>query len=101
QGHTDRVNAVTVLPAGQRALSACADGTLKLWDLTSGTVLQTFEGHTHRVNAVTVLPDGRRALSGSADRTLRLWDTISGEQLAAFHGDAPFTALTARSDGVV
>ena len=72
----------------------------KVWDLTSGTVLQTLEGHTEWVNAVTVLPD-RRAVSASHDRTLKLWDLASGTQLASFYGDAPFSVLGARSKGVV
>jgi WD40 repeat protein len=36
QGDTVWVTAVAVSPDGQRALSADHDGTLKLWDLTSG-----------------------------------------------------------------
>jgi WD40 repeat protein len=35
EGHTSSVNAVAVTPDGRRAVSASADGTLRLWDLAS------------------------------------------------------------------
>ena len=73
EGHHSTVTGVVVLPDGQRALSGSTDWTLKLWDLTTGAVLQTLERH-RGVTAVAVLPDGQRALSASRDRTLRLWD---------------------------
>ncbi|HEX5750344.1 MAG TPA: hypothetical protein VFZ09_29200 [Archangium sp.] len=43
-GHSNSVSACAVLPDGRRALSASADGTLKLWDLHSGECLQTLYG---------------------------------------------------------
>lgn len=52
-----------MLPDGERALSASVDGTLKLWDLMSRAVVQTFQGHTDPVE-VTMLLDGQRAVSG-------------------------------------
>lgn len=41
------MTAIAVLPDGKRALSGSFDRTLtlKLWDLTSGTLLQTLEAH--------------------------------------------------------
>jgi WD40 repeat protein/serine/threonine protein kinase len=71
---------------GDRALVGDLDGRLRLWDLTSGACLQTFEGHTAKIRSVDLGPDGRTALSGGADGTLRLWEVATGRCLRAFDG---------------
>jgi WD40 repeat protein len=90
-GHSFWVNAVTLTPDGQRAVSASKDRTLKIWDMKSGRELQTLTGHSDWVRAVTLTPDGRQAVSASRDRTLKIWDMKSGRELQT---------LTGHSDGV-
>nr|AXV46582.1 WD40 repeat-containing protein [Arthrobacter sp.] len=60
------------------------DGTVRLWDLATGTTLHTLEGHTHEVTAVAVTPDGTRAITTSRDGTARLWDLESAKRLQVF-----------------
>jgi WD40 repeat protein len=107
EGHTDWVNGVVFSPdtslgtGGKTALSASADGTLILWDISAtlpgaartgntsvgtGAILRRFEGHTNGVNSVAFSPDGKTALSGSDDASLILWDVASGEMLRRFEG---------------
>jgi WD40 repeat protein len=50
----------------------------QLWDVTTGTLRQTFRGHTNRVNACVLSPDGSLLLSASEDSTLRLWEVATG-----------------------
>jgi WD40 repeat protein len=70
-----------------------------LWDLTSGTVLQTLQGDG-RVLEVAVLPDGQRALSGSHDGTLTLWDLTAGTVLQTLKAHAiGVTAMAVLPDG--
>ena len=71
---------------GAQALSGSRDRTLKLWDLETGRLLDTFTGHKGMVLAVAVSPDGRHALSGSDDSTVKFWDLENGEQLRTFAG---------------
>jgi hypothetical protein len=61
-------------PDGRYALSGACDGTLRLWEASSGKCLRTFAGHTDAVTSVSWSPDGRYALSGGQDKTLRLWE---------------------------
>ncbi len=42
------VNSVSFSPDGARIASASEDGTIKLWDATSGEELRTLKGHTDR-----------------------------------------------------
>jgi WD40 repeat protein len=46
---------------------------MKLWDVSTGACLRTFEGHTGDVWYVCFSPDGRQALSGNGDKIMRLW----------------------------
>ncbi|HEY9707281.1 MAG TPA: hypothetical protein V6D48_03665, partial [Oculatellaceae cyanobacterium] len=100
QGHIASVNAIAITPNGQQAISASADGTLRVWDLKSGQSLRTLEGHTASVNAVTVTPDGQQAVSVSADGTLRVWDLKSGQSLPTVEGHtAPVNAVAVTPKG--
>ena len=83
---TSGVAAVAVTPDGQRAVSASADKTLKVWDLGSGRELRTLKGHNDAVLKVAVTPDGQRAVSGSEDKTLKVWDLGSGRELRTLKG---------------
>ena len=64
------------------------DNTLRLWEVSSGCCVRTFEGHTENVESVCLTPDGRWALSGSADKTLRLWEVSTGRCVRTFEGHA-------------
>jgi WD40 repeat protein len=78
-GHKAGVFAVAVTPDGRQVISASHDYTLKLWDLETGKLRQTFYGHMGWVNDVVITPDGKQALSGSGDHTLRIWHIESGQ----------------------
>ncbi|KAL6716869.1 hypothetical protein ACLMJK_004781 [Lecanora helva] len=56
RGHADWVNAVRVDEASRTLLSASDDGSVRLWDLDSKSVIKTFEGHVGQVQQVVPLP---------------------------------------------
>lgn len=100
EGHGGTVNAAAVLPDGNRLLSASDDGTLKLWELSSGQCWRTFRGHRGAVNAIALLPDGRRAVSAGEDRTLRVWDLETGRCLRVLEAHkAAVNAVAVSPDG--
>ena len=59
---------------GSVLAGGCEDGTVTLWNPTTGGRLITFQGHTGIVRDVTFSPDGRLLATGSDDGTATIWD---------------------------
>jgi WD40 repeat protein/tRNA A-37 threonylcarbamoyl transferase component Bud32 len=97
-------------PDGRLALTACADKTVRVWDIAARQEIRRFEGHANEVYDVAVAPDGRTALSISEDGA-RLWEIETCRELRRFEqsrggrsvGFAPGggRAVSAHPDGLV
>jgi guanine nucleotide-binding protein subunit beta-2-like 1 protein len=75
-GHAHYVQDVAISSDGQFALSGSWDGTLRLWDLNTGSTTRRFVGHTKDVLSVAFSADNRQIVSGSRDKTINLWNTL-------------------------
>jgi len=76
KGHSHFVQDVAVSSDGQFALSGSWDGTLRLWNLTTGQTEKRFVGHQKDVLSVAFSADNRHIVSGSRDRKINLWNTL-------------------------
>ncbi len=85
-GHQSSVRAVAVAADGRQVVSASDDGTVAVWDLTTGQRLRELRGHRAAVNAVAVSPGGRQVVSGSDDGTVAVWDLATGRRLRELRG---------------
>jgi WD40 repeat protein len=83
-GHRDVVVGIAVSADGTRVLSGSNDGTIRLWDLTTGASLRRMEGHRGQAWAVALSPDGKLALGGGQDGGLALYDAATGKQVRTF-----------------
>jgi WD40 repeat protein len=71
---------------GTSLASGSDDGTLRLWDATTGALRHNLAGHRGPVGSVAFSPDGARLASGADDWTVRLWDTTSGTPVFTLNG---------------
>lgn len=54
-----------------------ADGSVRLWDAGTSTVVVAFNGHTKAVTALAFDDSGSRLATGSQDNELIVWDVLS------------------------
>jgi WD40 repeat protein len=109
--HADAPTAVTFSWNGRLLASAGRDDVLRLWDVASGTALQSLTGHSNFIFDAMFSRDDKRIVTASTDGTARVWDLASGHVtvLDGHHtavSSADFSAdgnvvMTASVDGAV
>lgn len=72
--HQDWVYAIAMARTGYRAVSASADGSLKVWDWQRGQEEYILTDQDGWIPAVAITPDGHKAVSASSDGRLKVWD---------------------------
>jgi WD40 repeat protein len=103
--HDGPVAAVAVTADGERALSAPADGTLRLWRLApdgeprAAGVPRVIAAHTAAITGLAMDAAGRRAVSASADGTVKLWDLAADLSPRRRGHTAAVTALAVSRSG--
>ncbi|MEO0432372.1 MAG: protein kinase [Cyanobacteria bacterium J06656_5] len=99
--HSGSINDLLLFSDGVRMVSAGADKTIRLWDLTAGKSVQTWEGQTSFVNTVLLSPDDTHLYSGNADGALQSWAVADGtrqwQQSKAHNG--PINTVGRTPDG--
>ena len=98
---------VAVLPPrlGDGVVSACGDGTLRFWDLSTGRCTKTQDRNGVRdsvgVICVVVIPDGN-VVSVALDGTLKSCNIITGGEIRTFNeSGGEIECLAVLSDGCV
>lgn len=78
-GHRAEVTCIAVSTKGDVFAVGYADGSIRLWEASSGNVLVRFNGHRKSVTALCFDEQGFRLASGSQDTDIIIWDVIAGE----------------------
>jgi WD40 repeat protein/tRNA A-37 threonylcarbamoyl transferase component Bud32 len=86
RGHTDGVRGVSFSPDGKRLASASDDGTIRVWDATTGQQLLTLKGHGDKTTCVAFNFDGQYLASAGWDETVRIWNVVTGREVHTFRG---------------
>lgn len=75
EAHDGYVSCIKFSPDETKLLSSSEDTRCILWDVATGTPIETFEGHCADVMCVDFTPDGGQFVSASCDKTVKLWTT--------------------------
>lgn len=78
QGHHGQVLGLNFSRDGQRVVTACEDGKVRLWSAGDWKLLQTLEGHNGPVHWAEFSADGKWITSAGEDKTLRIWSAAAG-----------------------
>uniref|UniRef100_A0A4W5MYU5 Apoptotic peptidase activating factor 1 n=1 Tax=Hucho hucho TaxID=62062 RepID=A0A4W5MYU5_9TELE len=90
EGHKEQVRCFSLLTTSPSSethlLSWSFDGTIKVWDMSSGERLQDLVCHQGAVLACDVSPDGQLFATTSADKTAKVWSSASWECVCLLNG---------------
>lgn len=69
---------------GSKAAIGYGDGSVMIWDMSTGTPVLFSNRHRARIKAVSFSKDGRTILSSSTDGIAKRWDAETNEELFSF-----------------
>ena len=92
-GHTAWIDNMTFSPDGLSLATPSWDGTIRLWDATTGAHKKTLGGNTSPALSLAFSPDGLTLAVGGWSGNLHLWNVVTGEHIRALEGhtmDGPY-----------
>ncbi|MGW8180431.1 MAG: WD40 repeat domain-containing protein, partial [bacterium] len=95
EGHNHTIFDLTFRADGRTAVTGSWDGSLILWDLETGHILQRMfsepdiEGTLDDVDHVAISPDGRWALANAGQNIINIWDLETGQIIRSWESGFP------------
>lgn len=81
RGHKEEIWQIILSPDKKTLASASADGTVKLWEISTGKILQTLQ-HNDQVWEIAFNSEGSKLATAALDYQVRVWSVENGELLA-------------------
>jgi len=80
-GHHGSVLSVSFSRDGERVVTGCEDGNVRLYSTGDWKMLHALTGHVGPVHWAEFSPDGTLIASAGQDKTMRIWSTEDGRLL--------------------
>ena len=74
--HGDWINAVAVARGTPIIATAGRGGTVKLWNLNTGQLLESVKAHPENATTLTFFPDGSRIMSGGQEGRVKFYNVV-------------------------
>ncbi|MER5384269.1 NB-ARC domain-containing protein [Streptomyces sp. NPDC002688] len=87
-GHTDSVETMAVCPDGTWLATGCRDGTVRVWEVASGTCTRTLPDDAGPADSIAISPDGTWLATGYPDGRVSVWEVASGTCTRTFPDSA-------------
>ncbi|MCF6352970.1 MAG: caspase family protein [Cyclobacteriaceae bacterium] len=84
RGHSRAVKSVDFSHDGAFIISGSEDKTIKLWEVSSGRELRTYNGHQKEVNDVLFTPNDEQLISASKDGHIYFWNVLTGNIIKSY-----------------
>ncbi|KAE8629828.1 hypothetical protein XENTR_v10000607 [Xenopus tropicalis] len=97
-GHTEAITAVAELQNGLQAVTASKDGTLKVWDLSTGKFIYTLHGVGKNIDSITVCMQNQ-IVALTEDHSFQIWDLTSRKVIYCDNDTLDIPILTSAMDG--
>jgi len=99
EGHERATECLTFSPDGKTLASGGWDGTMRFWDVQTGSQLKvlTDKDTGGPVLCIAFSPDGKTLATGGWDCSVRLWDTETGAMLRKIRPLGLFSKFMVRS----
>lgn len=75
-----------ISPSGHVIATGSVLGTVAIWNIETGTIIERHTEHTGSIQALSFSPDGNLLASASTDDTVRIWNITTGTCLATHTG---------------
>ena len=77
-GHRGTITTVRFIADGDYIVSGSGDGTIKIWDATSGRCYRTIIAPGEEVTCCAASSDGKRLVTGGPHGSVKLWSLDTG-----------------------
>ncbi|KAJ5107566.1 Transcriptional repressor rco-1 [Penicillium angulare] len=93
------IRSVCFSPDGKYLATGAEDKQIRVWDIASRTIRNTFSGHEQDIYSLDFAGNGRYIASGSGDKTVRLWDILDGKLVYTLSIEDGVTTVAMSPDG--